>query len=193
MKVTKYITSVLCFSTLISIFATSSAFATGATVTIAALPSNGATAVPTLSGTMLVILSLLLFAVAFRVAKQKNSNAGKLFITLIGITAITMGGSGIKLISEVNAGVNTTIPLDPSSTTSYRIEPGTSTELRNNTGQDVTILSIVPDADSVCFFPTGTSLELCAKPIPLSAPIVIPTTQFCTIYCQLSKENIESR
>lgn len=66
-------------------------------------------AIPTLSTTMLIVLSLLLFAVAFRVAKQKNSSANKLFLTLIGVTALSTGAGGIKLISDVEAGVVATL------------------------------------------------------------------------------------
>ena len=158
--------------TILSMFATSSVFATGATVRLA---NN----IPTLSGTMLVVLSLLLFAVAYRITKQKNSATGKLFVTLIGVTAIAMGGSGIKLISDVKAGSFMGIPLDMPVIT---LPGGFSGPLFNNSGEDVTIQSITPDATSTCSF---QGMDSCfGLPIPLTAPITLPPMQACFINCQ---------
>ena len=64
---------------------------------------QSATGIPTLSGTMLLVLSLLLLAVAVRVAKQKDSGANKFFIALLGVSALSMGGGGIKLVSDADA------------------------------------------------------------------------------------------
>ncbi len=105
--------------------------------------SVGATSVPSLSGSMLVVLSLLLFAVALRISKQ-NKAVNKLMITLLGVGVIVSAGSGIKLISEVKAGVPT---VTLSGNTSFG-SPGSPSNyasfLDNNTGQPVTI-TFTPD------------------------------------------------
>ena len=80
-------------------------FAGGAPGTISMTLNGSPTAVPSLSGSMLIVLSLLLFAVAYKVAKQKN--ASKLFVTLIGVTVLSTGLSGVKIISESFATGNT--------------------------------------------------------------------------------------
>lgn len=77
----------------------------GAPGTITMTLNGSATAVPSLSGSMLIVLSLLLFVVAYKVAKQKN--ASKLFVTLIGVTVLSTGLSGVKIISESFATGNT--------------------------------------------------------------------------------------
>lgn len=51
----------------------------------------------------LIVLSLLLFAVAYKTAKQKSNSAGKLFIGLIGTFALVAAGGGIKLVTDVEA------------------------------------------------------------------------------------------
>lgn len=80
---------------------TNSAFATGGSVTFT---SPNSASIPTLSGSMLILLSVLLCVVAYRTAKQKNANINKLFITLLGTGVIFSAGSGIKLVSDANAG-----------------------------------------------------------------------------------------
>ena len=90
---------------------TTSAFAAQMNYIVQAQLGAGATHVPTLSGTMLVLLSLVLFAVAFKYAKQKTG-ANKLFITLIGVTALSIGGGGFKLVSDASAVLFSPKPLD---------------------------------------------------------------------------------
>jgi len=85
---------------------TSSAIA-GNEGTIIFVPVNAngdPTAVPTLSAYMLIILSLLLFAVAFRVSKKKG--AGKLFTLMLGASVLMASTGGVKLISDVQAVVD---------------------------------------------------------------------------------------
>jgi len=167
-----------------SLIATSSVFATGATATIAAVA-----AVPTLSGTMLVVLSLLLFAVAFRVAKQKNGSASKLFLAMTGITALIAGGSGINLVSEAQAG-GTTIQLTPNTTTYTLLNDpenplsGFDGKLENTSGQPVTLVSLINDDTSVCsVVGVGPCSELTIPFSPPSPPIVIPHGASCEFKC----------
>lgn len=101
MKTIIQITAKLSALFFISIATTSSAFATGATVIFS---SANPTAVPSLSGSMLILLSLLLFIVAFKVSKQKNANPSKFFMMLIGTGILASASSGIKLVSDADAG-----------------------------------------------------------------------------------------
>lgn len=170
--------------TLLSTLSISTAHATGAVVTIAS-----ATPIPTLSGSMLIILSLLLFVVAFKAAKQKGNNAGKFFIGLIGTFALVVGGSGIKLVTDVQAS-GLDVPLIPGTLT-YRLinnpsdpNSGFYGAIRNNSGQSIDVLSIVPDANSVCYFPGNGSNPCSGNTIPLTtSPLMMPDGQSCTISC----------
>ncbi len=137
---------------------------------------------------MLVVLSLLLFVVAIKIAKQKNNTVGKLFVTLVGVSAIAMGGSGIKLITEVNAGPPG-IALDMPVIT---LPGGFTGLLTNNNGQDVTIESIIPDVTSNCSFGgiigrpaiAAMPVDPCfGATIPLTAPITVMPGQSCFVNC----------
>lgn len=122
---------------------TSSVFAVGATVRF------GATAVPSLSNTMLIVLSLLLFLVAFKIAKQKNNPTGKFFVSLLGVSAIVMGSSGgVKLVTEAQAGVP---PVSVVAISSGHIQIGNGYKgvLQNETGQNLSV-TITADATSRC-------------------------------------------
>lgn len=79
--------------------------------TSAAAAGSSATGIPTLSGTMLVVLSLLLFAVATRVAKQKNNGINKMFITLIGVGSLTLVTGGFKIVSTADAAIHGSVPI----------------------------------------------------------------------------------
>ncbi|MEB8434289.1 CAP domain-containing protein [Cocleimonas sp. KMM 6892] len=132
---------------------TKSVFAAGGTVTFSiASPTQ----VPTLSGTMLLLLSLLLFVVAVRTTKQKNTN--KLFITLLGAGVLVTAGGGINLVSNVNAGGGLTIVVDQQSNSiTYPIDEGTPINYENNAnGSPALNFSITADAESVCAFALGS-------------------------------------
>ena len=121
----------------------------------------GATSVPSLSGSMLVVLSLLLFAVAFRLTRQ-NKTVNKFMISLLGVGIIVTAGSGIKLISEAKAGL---VPLNLSDVPSFG-SPGSGNPytryLVNNSGQPVTI-TFTPDGGAN---PSSCTLQAAAfKPV----------------------------
>jgi len=61
------------------------------------------TSVPTLSSMMLIVLSLLLFIVAYKVSSKKRNQVGKFFISIIGITALISGLGGVKVFSDAEA------------------------------------------------------------------------------------------
>lgn len=133
----------------IAISATSKTYAAGALITFA-----GPSAIPTLSTTMLIVLSLLLFTVAFKISKQKNSTMGKTFVTILGASAILAMGSGVKMITEADAGGGPPITaLTSTNNPPVRIEQCTGIDFANDAGIDITIASIVVDPGSVCNFP----------------------------------------
>ena len=166
--------------TLISTILSSSAFATGGqiTFTIQGAPINP-TAVPTLSGTMLVILSLLLFAVAFRIAKQKNTRAGKFFIALLGVTAIASGSGGVKLVSDTYAGLSTTPIQLPDTGIPITLNPDQFYVFENILSDSLNIF-LQADEGSTCgtFGPTPSGIPVCS-----SGSTLAPDTT-CHIECR---------
>lgn len=167
----------------------SSVFA-GTTGTITYITSP-ATAVPTLSGTMLIVLSLLLFAVAVRLAKQKNA-AGKMFVTFLGVTAFSLGTGGFKLVSDAEAVGWTVIipmPLNTGPTSGEApISPGSNTFENNNPGTILTITGITPPSGGyIC----GNLVPLAGKDtqaMPAVNPICsvslqIPSAGQCDLLC----------
>ena len=163
-------TSLLLFS--------SSVWATGVTGSV------GATSVPSLSGSMLVILSLLLFAVAFRLTKQ-NKAVNKLFISLLGVGMIISAGSGFKLISDAQAVVGPVVNLSGGI---FGGSPDYAAILQNDTGQPVTI-TFTPEGGanpSNCFLEGNSSVAVKpakslakqAKLAALSPPCGASTTTF---------------
>lgn len=149
MKTIYQITSKLAVTTFL-LLSTTSAFAAGGTVTFT---QGSPTGIPTLSGYMLILLSVLLCVVAFRTAKQKKSNINKLFITLIGTGVLVTAGSGVKLVSDVQAG-GYTISFTNSNTASYPISPNSIEDFDNQTMQDLnfTITADTSPIPSLCSF-----------------------------------------
>jgi len=138
--------------------------------------SVGATSVPSLSGSMLVVLSLLLFAVAFRLTKQ-NKTVNKFFITLLGVGMVVSMGSGVKLISKAQANNGLEI-IELSSSGTFGGAPNTpggdgyEAILQNNSGQAITI-TFTPNAGdkpSACFLEAAavkpTNLAAASRSIP---------------------------
>ena len=174
MKISRIILSLLAIS-----FSTKT-YATGATVSF-----SGGAAIPTLSSTMLIVLSLLLFLVAFRVSKQKNNAAGKILITLLGVSAIITMGHSVKVISDTYAGSSINIsPVSPA----VRIEAGQDLDFISPDNQDV-FMTITVDEGSQCIF--AASGDLCV-PANLAGDLrftgtintVNPAGSACLIVCE---------
>lgn len=149
------------------------------------------TAVPTLSGMMLLVLSLLLFVVAFKVSKQKSANTGKYFIALIGVTALVSSIGGTKLITDVQAGGPTPLVLS-GSTGSVNLNPDGFSFFVNEDSQNRTYVagSFTNPAGSICTVEFPIS-----RPPTLAAPVYsahlctegtqIPTNGVCAFNCEL--------
>lgn len=61
------------------------------------------TEIPTLSNIMLILLTLLLFIVAYKASSKKGSQTSKLFISLLGLTVLLTGLGNLTLINEADA------------------------------------------------------------------------------------------
>ena len=110
-----------------------------------------ASAVPTLSGTMLIILSLLLMTVAFRLKKKNRQATSKFFISLIGVAALISGTNGIKLVSDATAFAPTPdIVLSNQSGGSVHFVNNQINQFKNTTANPLKIISINYDT---CRFP----------------------------------------
>ena len=141
----------------------SSVFAAGGTVTFTAA---NPTAVPTLSGWMLIVLSLLLFSVAVKVSRQKgSSNAGKFFLLLLGVGVLSSGTGGVKLITEVNAGGATLVTIN----TPFTILGNSSRSFLNDTDESLNFNLVADDdPESLCGYETfdiGTRFDISTDPL----------------------------
>ncbi len=155
----------------------------------------GATAVPSLSGTMLIVLSLLLFIVAFRISKQKGSKNKEFFVTLLGVFALSSSIGGLKVISDVKAGVTIVVPealtltLSTDTTGSAPITGPSTNFYDNSFGVPATITSI----DILPGFSCNNLrvISTLGKPVDTSAPVcsdapsinIIPDGAQCQLSC----------
>lgn len=66
-------------------------------------PQSVAAAVPTISGSLLIMLALLLMLVAVRLLKDRTHTGANLVIAIIATTALATGAGGIKLVADAHA------------------------------------------------------------------------------------------
>ncbi len=78
-----------------------SAFAANGTLVYA--PVVAPAAIPTLGGTMLIVLSLLLFAASFKLAQQKRSSVKHFVVSLLAVGTLLSATGGVKLVSDAQA------------------------------------------------------------------------------------------
>jgi len=178
MKFLQTLFSKLSVTSLLSIFATSSAFA-GATGTMTY--SIASTSIPTLSGSMLIVLSLLLFVVAFKVSRQKKSTMNKLFVTMLGVTALSIGSSsgGIKLVSDAGAPpiMIVDLALNLTSTTGEVSVFQRTNIFKNPNAETLTITGITPPTDSFC------ENAITPPPVMCSVSLQLPYLAQCQLSC----------
>ncbi|MGK0269406.1 MAG: hypothetical protein ACI88H_000037 [Cocleimonas sp.] len=139
----------------------------------------GGANIPSLSGIMLVFLSLLLFAIAFRTAKQKQRN--KFFVALISSGALlaVLGGAGqLKNNLDVQAGwilLLPTIGFDQTNTT-RPINPGATEYENEEIGLIGTITNItITGPGYTC---DGVGVQRCTVGISLSP------NESCSLVCR---------
>ena len=98
-----YKTIILACITAVSLFISSSAFAVafGGKIVF----GSPASEIPTLSGSMLIIMSLLIAAIAYQLINNtENKSNHKLIISLLIVGLISFGTGSIKLINHAYAG-----------------------------------------------------------------------------------------
>ena len=185
MKMFNQITSKIALLSFLVLINTKSAFAAGGIVTFT-LPSSSPAAIPTLSGTMLILLSLLLLVVAFRTAKQKKSNINKLFVTFLGTGFLVAAGSGAKLVSDANAGV-AGINFEGSNSIEIPIQGNSNIVLNNNNPQTISF-TIIAENGSLCFY----SIDNGANSIPaVNQTGSLPSESNINITCEAENLNIQ--
>jgi len=168
------LTGIISFLTLFS----SNVFAgTGGTLVYAPVNTTvDPTSVPTLSGIMLVFMSLLLFAVGYRVAKQKNSKAGKLFMTLICVGALASGIGGAKMINEVTA-ADSDILLSNAGGGTVGIPQNVVSIFENSSGVTQKIISISLPGNCNGIYGSNPGVAEC------SVNLVLPQMNSCFLDC----------
>jgi hypothetical protein len=144
------------------------------------LNAAAATAVPTLSASMIVILGLLLAAVSFRVAKQKGaSNKHFLFgFIAVGMLAFSLSG---KIIHSANVGGGGFSFLNLSQGGSLNIVTFGLNTFENNSGvtQRITSITLPPFCPNTN---SGFTGQRCAVGLNLS------NSQICFINCFIPAE-----
>lgn len=76
---------------------------TGAVITYS--PQSVAAAVPTISGSLLIVLAVLLMIVAVRLLKDRPNAGANLLIAVVAIASLATGAGGVKLVADAYAGV----------------------------------------------------------------------------------------
>lgn len=177
----KQIKSLILKLSCISVFSllslTAMAGSSGSNGTVTFAPVDP-TAVPTLSSSMLILLSVLLMIVAFRVSKQKG--AGKFFVVLLGASVLMASTGGIKLVSDLQASgeISITMPAGDS----VDLFPGNFHQIRNQSGVLQRITGIVEP--STCDnFPNGLNIggPECSVGMTLESDV---NSAFCIIDCR---------
>lgn len=162
----------------------------------ASVPSTGSvaygptTAVPSLTGNMLIVLSLLLLVVAFKMTRQKNSN--KLFVTLVSTAALLSATGGFKVISDVDAGGDVIFLSNPSGDIVTFAEGGSFT-FTNNSGvvQQIKIITEPPTEGGCPNLPSAGG----ERPVTneCSPGMILNNGQVCNIDCTSISEVSDKR
>jgi len=127
--------------------------------------------VPTMSGTMLIILSIFLAFIAFKVMKQRAENKTTLWVTILGTGALLSATGGFHLFDKATASVvaipitpNITMPLNPTTFNTYRNDTSTPLQVKSITGS-----CAMPSGMPLCTVgrvvaPAGTCDINCSNP-----------------------------
>ncbi len=104
-----------------------------------------ASAVPTLSGGLLIALALLMAAIAFRMLRAQSRSGARMLVWATAVGALASGASGVKLISDAHAVVvhGYTVELTSETGGTINISDGPST-LVNTSGVTLQILQMNP-------------------------------------------------
>lgn len=127
----------------LSVFGMSSnVFAGGAGVGSIVYGSGTSTPVPTLGGSALIVLALLLAVVAFRILRTQQHKGVNLVVALTAVTALASGVGGVRLVSDAHAIIPVaSVDMDSESGGTAALFPGIN-EVTNVTNVPLSILKI---------------------------------------------------
>jgi hypothetical protein len=132
------------------VFKVLAALGLGSFASLAAAGSPGAiitygpvgSAVPTISGGMLIALAVLLMLVAFRLLKDRPASGTNLVIAITAITALATGAGGIKLVADAHAVSPVLEMTDPAGNTPLYVPQGGPWQVFNITNVPLQIKQI---------------------------------------------------
>lgn len=102
----------------------------------------GAASIPTISGSLLIALAVLLMLVAFRLLKDRPHSGTKLVIAVAATAALATGAGGIKLVADAQAIDPVLQMTDPSGNTPLFVPQGGPWQVLNATGVPLQIRTI---------------------------------------------------
>ena len=122
-------------------FGLSSKVFAGASVGSIVYGTGDSTAVPTLGGSALIVLAVLLAVVAFRILRTQQHKGVNLVVALTAITAIAAGAGGIRLVSDAQAVTVGVVNMTSEAGGSVQLSEGLN-EVTNTTNVPLKILDI---------------------------------------------------
>lgn len=181
------------FFTLLNLSNNALAGTAGGGGTITFTPVSTATSIPTLSGTMLIVLSLLLFVVAARISKQKVGGSGKFFSIALGFAVLVSITGGVKVISDSHASGSTPISLQAGGSVVHDVGTG-QYHFENVSSVPLNVLVEANELSQCAIVCEEADLQTLLTISSLATEFSITLTdrmevgEFCTINCQLIDE-----
>ena len=150
-------------------------------------------AVPTISGGMLIALAVLLMLVAFRLLKDRPASGTNLVIAITAITALATGAGGIKLVADAHAVSPVLEMTDPAGNTPLFVPQGGPWQVFNITDVPLQIKQIQYspgcgdqplNGAQVQALNGGSSVGTCST----STTLAPQSAEYCeiTVYCTLN-------
>jgi hypothetical protein len=164
---------------------------TGAVITYG--PLSIAAPVPTLSGSLLIALSVLLMLVALRLLKNRPHAGANLVIAVVAVAALATGAGGTKLLADAYAGVLESQMTNPAGGTLEILAGGSRVVNATEVPQQITKIQYTAgcsnqppavDGAQVEALADGVSVGACSTSTTLAAQ----STEYCDIevFCPVS-------
>ncbi len=160
---------------------------TGAIITYG--PVGAAASIPTISGSLLIALAVLLMLVAFRLLKDRPHAGTKLVIAVAAITALATGAGGIRLVADAHATIQDQFMTNEDGGI-LRVPSGGSFRVFNSTGVTQEIKKIENNCLNGGFNGAGARVEALnggsSKGTCEVATTLAPNTEYCeiTVFCE---------
>jgi IPTL-CTERM motif len=149
----------------------------------------GSTSVPTLGGSALIVLAILLAVIAFRVMRTQRHKGVNLVVALTAITALASGVGGINLMSDAWAITGNFVNMGAEGGGSVQLAPGYN-QVTNTTGIPQKVLDIqfspgcgtsAPNGGIAALANGGTGVGECND----NPSTTVPPSAYCTldIFC----------